>query len=227
MRIRKLMAVLALSAACSSVSAQKETTTSIKYVDVSEWQSFYVQYNSMSLEYSINVEAPLYDGVTVGYSKAFNVGKTTPLFIEAGISGQVGFYTNDDLSNWDYKYSLFSAKVPVNLVYKWTISNNIAILPYIGVIGKYHIVGNMKKEYTGSGTYVGDDDGKSYDLFDKKDMGEKNKTWKRFQLGYQLGINVMFNKTWHLGLSYSKDFSEVVKKAKFGTISVTIGLNLK
>lgn len=115
---------------------------------------------------------------------------------------------------------MISFKVPVNLLYKLEVSNSVSILPYVGLTARFNIVANEHLEFDND-----DCDDEDYNLFDKKDMGSKDATWKRLQLGYQIGTNVMFNDKWHLGLAYGSDFSEICKKTKFSTTSLTIGLD--
>jgi hypothetical protein len=226
MKNRNFLFVLAMSMACTTMSAQNKATTPKQDVDMSEWQSFYIQYNSMPLEYSVkNIDDLNFNGVTMGYSKALNVTKATPLFVEIGMAAQAVFYTDDEDSNWDYKYRLFSLIAPVSLVYKWTVSKDVKILPYAGLLAKYRILGKAVTEYTGSNYEYYHKEEEDYNLFDKKDMGGKDYTWNHFQLGYQIGVNIMLNNSWHIGVSYGKDFSEVVKKAKFSTTSITLGID--
>lgn len=223
MKIRKVMAVLVLAATCANASAQNGTTAPKKYVDMSEWQSCYFQYSSLKLNMSNNDDDLGLDAITLGYSKAISIDPKSPIFVEAGVAGQIAFHTEDDTDNdWgpvyrddECKYTLLSLKVPVNIIYKWSVSENVNILPYAGLVAKYHLYGKLNYDHDGK-----DED---LDLFDKKDMEHKDNTWNRFQLGYQIGVNIMFSSKWHLGVSYGKDFSEVIKKGKFSTTSVTLG----
>lgn len=59
-----------------------------------------------------------------------------------------------------------------------------------------------------------------------KDMGGTDATWNRFQIGWQIGLNARFNSKFLLGLSYGTDFSEIHKKGKIKTTSITIGYYL-
>lgn len=215
----KLSLIILLLCTCHVAYAQKKKSSD----DTREWQSVYLQYNPMTLVYSNDVEDKSYNGFTIGCNKAFSIAQSIPLFVEVGGALQAIFYTNDDNDNWDYKYSLVSLKAPGNLVYKWRVSDKVTLLPYVGLVMKLHIIGNRTSEYTGRSTDYPDEDGKTRCLFDKKDMGSKDLTWNRFQIGFQIGANVMFDKKWYLGLSYGKDFGEVVKKATFSTVSITAG----
>ena len=63
----------------------------------------------------------------------------------------------------------------------------------------------------------------SRSLFDEDDMGDKDYTWKRFQIGWQIGVNARISNSFLLGVSYGTDFSEIVKDGKMKTTSVTVG----
>lgn len=59
-------------------------------------------------------------------------------------------------------------------------------------------------------------------LFDKKETGNKDDTWKRFQMGWQLGVGLYYNQL-YVGVGYGKDITELCKKTKIGTTSITLG----
>ena len=202
------LTIVALFAMCMSISAQ----------NAKEWNSFYVQYNPMKLviDYS-GVDDMDFTGFTVGYNKFISVAGATPLYIEVGGALNAAFYSESE-GDAEAKLTVVSAKVPASLTYKWQVSDALSILPYGGLYARLNIVATEK-----------DDDGyddETYNLFDKKDMGSSDATWKRFQLGYQIGVNVMFNDKWYLGLAYATDLSEIAKKRKFSTPAITLGFNL-
>ena len=64
---------------------------------------------------------------------------------------------------------------------------------------------------------------KDVNLFNKDDMGSDDKTWNRFQVGWHIGLNVRINNQFLVGASYGTDFSEIVKKVKIHTASITVG----
>lgn len=71
-----------------------------------------------------------------------------------------------------------------------------------------------------------------FDVFDNDDMEDDDFTWNRFQMGWQIGVNVNFQKA-YLGLSYGGDFTKTVKYMdgltgsgkdyKMKTTSITLG----
>lgn len=227
MKAIKLLAAAALLAASTTASAQFTNTsksTSSSAASTEGWSTFYVQWNPSSINIDLKeADDQSFTGLSVGYSKAFSMTSGTPLFIETGIGLQYSFFTidsddmDDDYYSWERKYSMLSAKIPVNLMYNFSLPNsNISIAPYAGLNFRLNITGNMK--------YTDDDDNdEDYNLFDKDDMESKDATWKRFQMGWQIGVNARFNDSFLLGVSYGSDFSELFKKAKISTTSITVG----
>lgn len=206
--MKKCLLFVALIAMCSSAFGQTKAQ---------EWSSFYVQYNPMKLVQDISGYDDLdFNGFTVGYNKAISVAGETPLFIDAGGAITAAFYSESE-GDEELSITFISAKVPVSLMYKWQVSDAVSILPYGGLYARFNVVGNMK--------YDDGYDDETISVFDKKDMGSSDATWKRLQMGYQIGVNVMFNNKWHLGLAYASDFSEVCKKCKFNTPAITFGFD--
>ena len=133
------------------------------------------------------------------------------------------------------KFGMLSLKVPVSLTYNWQATDNIVIAPYAGLTVRFNLVGSMWTKFDED--YV--DDVKEYrklyyeeiqkqeeskNIFDKDDMGDKDATANRFQLGWQIGVNFKFNNKWYLGAAYGADFSEFSKKTKISQPSITAGL---
>lgn len=71
-----------------------------------------------------------------------------------------------------------------------------------------------------------EEDGKkqNINMFDKKDVGSKDAVWKRFQMGWQIGIGLDYNSL-HVGLGYTKDIMELCKKVKTSSVMVSLGYN--
>ena len=238
MKKARLLVAAALLAVATTASAQFTNSSSSSSASVGSnegWSTFYVQYNPIKATWDDGDEDEDYslNGFTVGYSHAFSVSKNIPLFVEAGLGLQFAMYKEDtevlieweDESGYHYyeddgteKWNVFSAKVPVNLMYRWNIpGSNVSLMPHLGVTFRYNIVGKQKIE-------ADDDDVESADfnLFDEDDMGKDN-DWSRFQVGWQIGVNAQINNSWLVGVSYGTDFSELWKDAKLKTTSITLG----
>lgn len=136
------------------------------------------------------------------------------------------------------KINILSAKVPLSLAYAFHIpETNLSLIPYVGLDIRYNIMGkaNVKYNLTSAGinqlkqngyTQQRMDDAfgdKKLDLFDKKDMGSDAATWKRFQVGWHIGLNARINNKFLIGASYGTDFSEIAQKVKIHTATLMVG----
>ena len=251
MRKIKLLAVAALLAVGTSASAQFTNTSSksARTASTDGWSTIYVQYNPTKIGIDQKgADDMSLNAFSIGYNKAFSISKSLPFFVEAGIGLQYMFKTDEEPYE-DYpevndrniqptadKYNVFSAKIPVSLAYCWSIPNSkVALIPFAGIDFRINISGKVKTEYE-MGEDVEDyyegNEGfweeyyglqESRSLFDEDDMGDEDYTWKRFQIGWHIGVNARFNGNLLLGVSYGTDFSELFKKAKMKTTSVTLG----
>ena len=106
---------------------------------------------------------------------------------------------------------MFSLNAPVNFGYKFAFGENNAIFPYVGLTFRGNIVGTLKY------------DDESINVFDDGDMDDD--AWKRFQIGWQIGVGANFN-TFFVGASYGTDFSEIMEGGKVAMPSLTIGFNM-
>lgn len=184
------------------------------------------------------------NGVGLEYLHGFSVSKTLPMFIEAGIKAQFGTgsvsdYDKEDEVDYILKAQQFSFSVPVNYTYKFTLGDGISLAPYIGINLKVHAIGRQKfslkfdddemQEWWDEELEEDDDD--DYDwknVFDKKDMGDKDATWNRFQMGWQIGLGLNA-KAFYVGLQYGTDFIPAYKHKKLainsGNFALKIGYN--
>ena len=249
----RLMAVVSLLSVCAGAFAQFTNSSSSTSKSSSEgWSSVWVQYNPSTFNVDIkDVDNQNFTGLSVGYSQAFSISKSHPLFVEVGLGLQYSFYTNDDGKWTGYdeediedarkdgdadpkeKFNMFSVKVPVALTYKFDLNNsNVSLLPFVGVNLRYNLSGKGKYEWNLGSDFKDDIKGSQYEeafedrdfnLFDKKDMGSSDATWKRFQIGWQIGLNAHIGSNLILGASYGKDFSEIYKKCKISSFNINLG----
>lgn len=250
MKTIKFLAVAALLVISSGAYAQFTNTQSNASVSSASsssegWSTFFVQYNPSKAVIDVSGAEDLsFNGLTVGYSKAFAIAPGTPAYLEAGLAVQYSFATwnwKDDLKWYsitgadpDEKFTMFSAKVPVSLTYVIDLPNSsISLAPFAGVDFRLNAFGSMKTEKNVKSGYNEPDDDAwenqfgikvKKDMFDKKDMGSEDATFKRFQLGWHIGVNAYFNKQYFIGVSYGSDFSEIRKKTKVNTTSITVGM---
>lgn len=197
----------------SSRSSRITTTGSVGNYD--GWNTIYLQWNPSSFSQEIG-SSESFTGFSLGYNHAFSLTQSIPLYVEAGIGVQYSFWDGVFYGINNCKIKLLSAKVPVSLMYKFDIPNStISIVPNAGLDMRFNILGKLKN----------DDLNRTLDLFDKDDMkyGDVDISWNRFQIGWHVGVNFMFNNQFLVGASYGTDFSEIAKNSKVHTGSITLG----
>lgn len=219
MKKTRLFAVLALLSICAASFAQftNQSATPSTTTNVDDWNTIWVEYNPSTLEPDKG-DSESFTGLSLGYSHAFGLSKRLPFFLEGGLGIQYSFYSNDENDNYTTKYKVFSAKVPVNIIYRYNIPNSkVSLCPFAGATLRFNISGEKKTIYESKNK-----DDVKYNLFDKKEMGKGN-TWERFQVGWQIGAKVIFNNKVTLGASYGTDFTEISKKTKINTATIQLG----
>lgn len=224
--MKKFFILAAMAVACASASAQflgSAASSSASTVNTDGWSTIYLQYNPMTFD--ADGEGLDFTGFTLGYNKAISVSSSIPLFVEVGGAICYAYWSEDGIYDEDVevKINMWSLKVPISLTYDWQVSNKVSILPYAGLTFRYNLIGKYKEEYSGEYDCYGDesDDG-DLNLFDDDDMN--GDAWKRFQIGWQIGVNAKFNNKFLVGISYGSDFSEITDDCKFKTTSITLGL---
>ena len=209
------------------------------------YDRFGVSYNSY--KYTIdkeNADDLGMTGIGAEWIHGFGLSSTTPIYIESGLKFIYAFKSDpqDDLEIYDksyeykIKHTMMNIAVPINLAYRFTLPGNsdVSITPFTGITLKYNIASKWKRtvdeEYYKKMGWKTDKEieeheyEKWYDNFDKKDVGDKKNTYKRFQFGWQIGAGLSY-KALYLGLSYNIDFTEVTKKTKTSNFAATIGYN--
>lgn len=244
-----LLAVATTASAQFANSNASSSPTGYQNIDTDGWSRFSVSYNPLKMVYdSEGVDDLSFTGFSFGYTKGFCISKQIPFYVEVGINAMYAFNTEDSEDNksliWDgykmeRKTTLFSMNVPVNLAYKFSLTNSsLSITPYLGINFRGNIIGKSKHKLAdglGKDSYYEsekefweeyEEDGVKQEInyFDKKETGSKDATWKRFQMGWQIGVGLNYNKL-YIGVGYGKDFTELCKKIKIATTSITLGYN--
>lgn len=197
-----IAAVMSLGA-----SAQLISSNTVTHKASDNYNRFSVSYTSLS-----NIDEDAMSGISAAWTKGIAISKTTPLFIETGLGLNYAWKSEDE-----YKINWLTATIPVNLVYKYEISDGIKLAPFAGIYLRGNLLGEMNI----------DDDYPQYrddvNFFDDyKDGGLEA---SRFSFGWNIGVGVEINK-FYLGLSYGSDLNEFVEDAdKIGTLSATVGFN--
>lgn len=183
------------------------------------------------------------NGVGLNWIHGISVSKNLPLYVQTGLDLHLGFWSDEEKQDFGYnegyyksKITTLNAAIPVNLAYKINASSSFSIEPLIGLNVKFNILAknkrsidtddedfleeikDMTKDELKERYNVGD-----YNMFDKKDTGSKETTWKRFQIGWHIGANFIFSQKYYAGITYGSDFMEIYKKANSSTLTVGLG----
>ena len=215
-------------AAFESDNRQTRASSSSK---TNGWNTLYIEYNPIgyNVDYASSDDESL-TAFSAGYKYAFAISPGTPVFIETGIGIQYA-YKNDFYDYDDLDLKMLSAKIPVNLAYRFEVPNSsISLIPFAGAMIRYNIIGKIKDSNLTD---------KDYNLFDKNDVREvrdeynhfynnnlfsfDGKAYKRLQFGWQIGLKAIIGNSFLIGVSYGSDFSEISKKRKLSTTSITLG----
>ncbi len=211
----KKLFVLAFAAIMSvGASAQLISSNTMTEQESSNYSRLAVGYNSVSFNDDIDESMT---GVSLEWTKGISVSTTAPLFVETGIGASYSWKSKDDV---DYRFA--TIQVPVNLVYKYELTDGIKIAPYAGLYFRGNLL--AEDEY----------DDETCNWFD--DIDEGGLEAKRFSFGWQIGVGVEFNKL-YLGVSYGSDFNnfididenfdgyKVKASSKTSTFAAKVGIN--
>ncbi len=158
-------------------------------------------YNRISISFrNVNFTgANGYIGGGFDYAHGFGVTQKFPMYVEVGAS--IAYVGKDYGSGWDYGYATIN--VPVNYVYRLALSDKINLMPYLGLNFKGNIIGS-------------------------NDMSSNTQTWytdydfKRFQLGWQIGVGLEIKK-FYVGLNFGTDFVQISPHLNTNTLNVSLG----
>ena len=223
---------VAIALLVSSVSFAQFSNNSNQYSATTGatdgWSTLWVEWNPSTFKSDQRYLKRILDGsqsftgISAGYSHALNVLSGTPLFVETGVGFQYSFCTyiaDEDYYGYDdeeeFKLSMFSVKVPLNLLYKLNQPNSsVSLLPFAGLYARYNIFGKAIDKNKN------DED---YDLFDIDDEFWTKKEGKRFQMGWSVGLKALLGQKILLGVSYCSDISECSKDSNISNASITLG----
>ena len=166
--ILAVVAIMGLSASAQFANSGSGSTT---VSDNNGWSTVYAEWNPMTYYYTGkgDYDDTNFNAVSLGFSRAFALSQSTPIFLEAGLAAQYGFHSDsdgDDNYEATIKYQVLSLKVPVNFLYKWSIPNSsVELMPFLGLTMRGNLWGEEK--YETSGKYA-DDDEETANLFEKR-----------------------------------------------------------
>lgn len=178
------------------------------------------------------------NGFGINYIHGFGISSSLPMFIETGLNFNFGFgntdlgYEKESIQNYwmsaesKLKSQNINLQVPVNFVYRFDIADNLTLSPYVGLNFKLNLVTKYKSQLkvdTNIPSDILDQAGIDIDDYnrdgdwinvysdDDKNMGDKDLTWNRFQMGWHIGVGVQY-KPFYLGLQFGTDFIPAYKQ---------------
>ncbi len=219
----------------TSLAEQMSQSRNVSYSDKSSTSNysgrFGLGYNMWSTMPSQG-DGANYNGVYLEWLDAVSCSKSIPLYFDWGFNLNYN-YRKDETESTKVTSNLFQIAVPLQVEYRLPVGEKVHISPYLGLIARVNILGSGTSEYETVGYTSGSKysaprsytkkESKDINYFDKDDMGSSEACWKRFQLGWNIGVNFDFNK-FYIGLSYGTDFMEIAKKCHSGTFKVGIGV---
>lgn len=224
MKKLRIFAIAAMTAISMSAMAQvtygndyqyQPTKSSIYGSDNEAFGLFYAQYNAVTQHFSHDGYSHNENGsaLSLGYSYFIPLGDM-PLFIAPGAAVQ-WFFDSETVGNHDIKSNMISVKIPINVMYSFQVSDAFRIEPYAGIYGRVNIWGEEKLEGIGHS--------KTYNIFDEDDMGDD--AAKRFQIGWNAGVNFRITEAFTVGAGYFMDLSKIYEHTNFQGFDITLGVN--
>jgi hypothetical protein len=172
--------------------------------------TLYLQYNPCE------VKADNDNHSSLRFSTAFSFGYnystplfSIPLYLEFGAGAQWFYKSEDNVRN-----SLFSFKVPINLMFSIDVSDAFSIQPYGGFYGRYNAIGKTKitqRDYEAEKDYEYTEDWFSY--YD----------YKRFQFGWNAGCKFRICETVAIGAGYFMDLTKLGDHTHMEGFDLTLG----
>ncbi len=162
------------------------------------------------------------NGFSLGYVHSFKIAKKIPLFFETGLGfGLARWSENESEDGEEYKMSITATNLtlPLNVVYGFSLSDNVTLKPYTGFYLKANLSSQGKDEWSDGE----ESESEKWNYFDEKEVG-KDGTWARCQFGWQIGATVDY-KNFNLGIGYALDFNELAEKQRSSSLSVRVGMN--
>lgn len=164
-----------------------------------------VNFNKEANEWNDKSETLGMNGFGLNYVHGFGVA--TNMFVEVG--GNVNFSFGNKSVSYDdakdeTKFQNINLTVPVNYVYRISLTEEVSLDPYAGINFKLNLATKYKNKYTDEDGVVEDDWVNVYNDNDKN-MNGKDYTWNRFQMGWQVGVGCNYNQ-YYVGVQFGTDF---------------------
>lgn len=194
--MKKFFALAVMALAVAGVAKADDEIADYNRVAVSYDNTYYHNnWKESDANWSTN-------GFGLNYIHGFKLSSSMPMFIELGGNIDFMFYSDsekDEGITYTDRIQDINLQVPVNYTYRFNVADNFSIAPYLGLNFKLHLLTQERGEVKGHGVNEKSD---WVSFFDKDKVGEG---YKRFQMGWQVGVNFQYTK-FSLGIQYGTDF---------------------
>lgn len=215
----------------SSIGKKGSSASSIITKDFNNYNRIMFSYSPATIisEYLDESDDEKYPGFRFGWTGGYSVSKKLPFFIETGLN--LSYNTYSDIEYVDSYYDEYKIKtrdnlmalyIPINVAYKLSFSNGIYVSPYTGLFFTINVLGKTKVTVSDSE----EEETEDANWFDEDDMG-KDGTFKRFQMGWQIGTNIGY-KALNFNVGYMHTFIPIYsyKNTKIKTKALVVGLGV-
>lgn len=152
------------------------------------------------------------NGFGINYVHGFGVAKN--MFVETGLNVDFGWaskklfeesYDDGETYKEFFKGKNINMQIPVNFVYRVGVGENMWVSPYVGLNFKL----NLSTQYRNTWEPLEDDekDPEWINVYSdsEENMGHKDLTWNRFQMGWHIGCGFQYSK-YYIGVQWGTDF---------------------
>ncbi len=191
---------------------RQEQRSNIQYQRVAQnspasqsYSHIYAEYNPMTWHFSYGGETDntSFQGVSVGYD--YYTPISSNFYFKTGAKGQYFFREKNDL-----KTEMLCGTIPLDFVLDLRTSNGFGFAPYAGLFGRYNFSATMSDEYDNE-----------VDFFDENDTD--GDPIKRFQFGWEAGVNFRVSDIISFGVGYWMDLSEICDHEKLYGFNIRFG----
>lgn len=223
--MKKLLFTICLLATTLAVSAQGYNSLSVSYTPST--------LGGGEVEEFMGEDKYNFNGFSLEYTRGFAITNNIPLFVEAGLGFQFLNWNDKEELEGDYSFkgviNATSLYIPANVGYKFTITDNISVMPYLGLNLRFNLTSKYKLGICEDGKWMDDveelgmeENPVVLNMFSEDDLGDY--TMKRFLVGWQIGAKAQFSN-YTVGVSYGTTLGDVFNKldSRFGITTISVG----
>jgi hypothetical protein len=224
--MKKILLSVSLLATSLVASAQLAITSA------DNWSGVRLSYAPTTMKYDKNlgIDNVNLNGFAIEYFKGISVVPNLPLLLEVGAGFEWLTHSNtesESILGVEVKakesFNAFTVNVPINVGYKFSLNENVALVPYIGLKARVGLSATNKLTVKASYDGESEKESESFNQFSEDDMGKN--TMKRFLLGWQIGATASYNQ-YIFGVNYGTCFTNEVYNnidSRLGAVTISAG----